>query len=472
MRAKVVTALTFMVALQWLAAPLPAQSMAERLKQKAQEAADKLAKKTEEKVDQGVDKAIDKLDECLFTDTECIKKAKADGKKVALKDEDGNAVNAKGQPLPLTKAEADAKAKAEADTTAAAEKAETPIESKPTEPIRPPADAWANFDFVPGNKVLFADDFSKDRVGNFPQRLELVAGNLEVVDWQGARWVRGTGEPSRFDVPLPQLLPLRFTLEFDIAIQEGRGIYQNVHAAAANEGDAYTALDGGQLSDELPTSSLFLSQYEAGVGGGNSPTAKKAYAGASGGNDQNALGRVFRIRLQADGRYLKMYVNEDRVANIPNGNFGRTNKLRFSLNGSAAEPIYVGNIVVAAGGSQFYDALLADGRVATQGIFFDTGSDRIKTESSATLKLIGDMLKEHADLKLMIEGHTDNVGSPASNKALSEKRAAAVRAYLTANFGVDGARLQSSGLGDTKPAAPNTTNEGRQQNRRVELVKM
>jgi outer membrane protein OmpA-like peptidoglycan-associated protein len=86
--------------------------------------------------------------------------------------------------------------------------------------------------------------------------------------------------------------------------------------------------------------------------------------------------------------------------------------------------------------------------------------------------MIGDMLKEHTDLKLMIEGHTDNVGTPASNKTLSEKRAAAVKAYLTSNFGVDGARLSSSGLGDSKPATPNTTSEGRQQNRRVELVKM
>jgi outer membrane protein OmpA-like peptidoglycan-associated protein len=167
-----------------------------------------------------------------------------------------------------------------------------------------------------------------------------------------------------------------------------------------------------------------------------------------------------------------MYVNQDRVANVPNANFGRSNKLRFSLNGSTDEPVYVGNFVVAGGGQGLYDALLADGRVATQGIFFDTGSDRIRLESGPTLKTIGDMLKEHADLKLMIEGHTDNVGAAASNKTLSEKRAASVRQYLVTNFGIDAARLASSGFGDTKPAAPNTTVEGRQQNRRVELVKM
>jgi outer membrane protein OmpA-like peptidoglycan-associated protein len=333
--------------------------------------------------------------------------------------------------------------------------------------------AWANFDFVPGNKILFADDFSKDRVGNFPQHLELVAGNLEIVDWKGARWLRAVGDGSRFDVPLAAVLPQRFTLEFDIVINESRLIYQSVHAASANEADdAYTGLDGGDIKRDLPTTALAINQHEAGLGGGNAPTATKVYIGGSGEGNEGTPDRVFRVRLQADGRYVKMYVNEDRVANIPNANFGRTNKLRFSLNGATEGPVYVGNIVVAGGGQQLYDALLADGRVATQGILFDTGSDRIRLESGPTLKTIGDMLKEHADLKLMIEGHTDNVGSAASNKALSEKRAASVRQYLVTNFGVDAARLASSGFGDTKPAAPNTTAEGRQQNRRVELVKM
>ena len=332
--------------------------------------------------------------------------------------------------------------------------------------------AWANFDFVPGNKVLFASDFASDRVGNFPQRLTLVGGSMEVVDWQGGRWLRASSEASRFDVTLPQVLPTRFTLEFDIAIYEARAIYQNVHARVAKEDEeAFALLDGGSIVDELPTSSIFINQWEAGVGGGKAPTAKKAFTGASTTDDEAAKGKVLRIRMQADGKYIKVYVNQDRVANIPNGNFARTNKLRFSLNGTAEEPIYVSNIVVAAGGSGLYDALQSDGRVATQGILFDTGSDRIRPESGGTLKLIGDMLKEHADLKLLIEGHTDNVGAAAANKTLSDKRAAAVKAYLSATFGIDAARLSSSGLGDAKPAAPNTTAEGRQQNRRVELVK-
>jgi len=81
------------------------------------------------------------------------------------------------------------------------------------------------------------------------------------------------------------------------------------------------------------------------------------------------------------------------------------------------------------------------------------------------------MLKEHPELKLVIEGHTDDVGKPDANQGLSEKRANAVRQYLVDTHQIEGARLQAKGLGQTKPVGSNETPEGRQNNRRVELVK-
>ena len=82
------------------------------------------------------------------------------------------------------------------------------------------------------------------------------------------------------------------------------------------------------------------------------------------------------------------------------------------------------------------------------------------------------MLKEHGYLKLVIEGHTDNVGAVASNQSLSEKRAEAVRQYLIGTYGVDESRLQAKGFGSSKSSTTNDTPEGRQQNRRVELVRI
>jgi len=140
---------------------------------------------------------------------------------------------------------------------------------------------------------------------------------------------------------------------------------------------------------------------------------------------------------------------------------------------AAAPPVASAPAAVAAapGSSTLYDRISANGRATTYGILFDVGSDHIRGESTPTLAEIGDMLKAHGTLKLTIEGHTDNVGGAAANQTLSEKRAAAVKAYLVSKYSIDATRLKSVGFGATKPVSPNTTAEGRQDNRRIELAK-
>ena len=115
--------------------------------------------------------------------------------------------------------------------------------------------------------------------------------------------------------------------------------------------------------------------------------------------------------------------------------------------------------------------LAAGSAVAVRGILFDTGQATIRPESTAVLAEIGALLKNEPALALAIEGHTDNVGGAAANLRLSDARAAAVKAYLVSTFGVDAARLVTAGRGDTQPVASNDTEEGRAQNRRVELRK-
>lgn len=120
--------------------------------------------------------------------------------------------------------------------------------------------------------------------------------------------------------------------------------------------------------------------------------------------------------------------------------------------------------------SELADALAKTGSVTLNNILFDTGKSTIKPESEAPLKIVIDLLKGDAALKIEIQGHTDNVGTPAANLKLSNERAAAVRSWLVGR-GIAAARLTSAGLGDTKPVADNKTEEGRAKNRRVELVK-
>lgn len=316
-----------------------------------------------------------------------------------------------------------------------------------------------NFDFVPGERVLFAEDFAKDRVGNFPQRLRLIVGNMEIVETGGKRFLRSTSDPASIRIVLPELLPKRFTIEFDVHAPH-LGVTVSGDAKDLKEqnwGDACAT----SAWEELSTAILCFSNASASIQGGGAKSSVK----------EQAHDTTFRARIHVDGEYVKAYVNEERVVNFPTATFARSKTIQINLPATTESPTLIGNFLIAAGGKSMYDALASDGRVTTQGIYFDVGSDRIRPESNPTLQLITDMLREHADLKLGVEGHTDNTGVTSANQALSEKRAQAIRARLVSS-GVDASRLSAKGMGATVPAASNDTPEGRQQNRRVVLVKL
>ena len=417
MRSPVLLAAALLAATVLAPSDAHAQKWLERAKARAKE---KVEQRVEQRTGEAVDKVLDGSEavvRCAAGDDACREKAEAEGKKVEV-------MPAAGAP----KAAAGAAAPAAAATAPAA---------KPGEGV------WLNYDFKPGERPLFVDDFTKDDIGDFPRRLEFRAGNMEVVEWQGGRYLRA-GDPGKFWIPLGETLPDRFTVEFDFY---GVNKYELKLTFSENP--------------DSPQDQVLIGAWGAGVDGDVKAMAKMP---------EDIEERMVKVRVMADGRYVKVYVDSQRVANVPNANLGRTNRIHVEVPAYGVAAL-IGNVRVMAGGRDLYDALAADGRVATQGIYFATGSDVIRPESTPTLKEIAAMLAEHADLRLTIEGHTDNVGDAAANKALSERRAAAVKQYLVEHHQVAADRLATAGFGDAKPAAPNTTPEGRQQNRRVELVR-
>src|ERR1019366_3759242 len=128
------------------------------------------------------------------------------------------------------------------------------------------------------------------------------------------------------------------------------------------------------------------------------------------------------------------------------------------------------NQEVTADASSLADAIKKSGHVTVYGINFDTGKSAILPDSQDVLQQVLKLLQDNPDLKLRIEGHTDNVGAKAANQALSQKRAQAVMGWLIAN-GVDVSRLTAQRAGDSTPIADNSTDAGRAKNRRVELAK-
>jgi OOP family OmpA-OmpF porin len=109
-------------------------------------------------------------------------------------------------------------------------------------------------------------------------------------------------------------------------------------------------------------------------------------------------------------------------------------------------------------------------KIATVGeAHFDFDRAELKPSATEVLREAVRTLKDNPDLRVVVEGHTDSVGSDAYNQRLSERRAEAVKRYLVAQ-GIEASRLSTHGYGESKPAASNDTAEGRARNRRVEIV--
>lgn len=161
--------------------------------------------------------------------------------------------------------------------------------------------------------------------------------------------------------------------------------------------------------------------------------------------------------------------------------------LRFTANGRS---IWVG-LSLANGGS-FYRMYIVEegpmeqrvtftapelakaledrGSVSLNNVHFDTGTAKLRPESEKMLDILAEALKTNANRTFEIRGHTDSVGTPAANRVLSASRAEAVKAYLMAKHGFQASKVIASGAGDTQPVASNDTEEGRQLNRRVEVL--
>ena len=116
--------------------------------------------------------------------------------------------------------------------------------------------------------------------------------------------------------------------------------------------------------------------------------------------------------------------------------------------------------------------MITEGKLVTYGIYFDVNKDVVKPESYGTLKEIAAALNENPTVRVKIIGHTDADGDDAKNLDLSKRRADSVKNELAKTFGIDVARFETDGKGETQPVAPNDTPANKALNRRVEFIKL
>ena len=425
-------------ALMLIAARAPAQGILGKIKDRARTEVDR-------KENDAINAVVNSVS-CAITDKACIKKAHDAGAPVKVTDKNGKPVSSADSAAAISAAVA------QAASLSADDPAPTPggAPAAPAAPGAAPAFSstagtgiWLNYDFVPGSRTIFYEDFTDDDVGDFPRRFKLKTGNLEVVNVKGQKMLRAA-EGGIIFVALPEKLPERFTVE---AV---------VHTA-----------------DPLVPMYIYTGGNDNKFGCYKNSAFVHAEANSEGKTPVSATSQFVTCRFTVDTRYVRGYIDSVRTANAPGVTITRSDTLFLQLPaGSKNDATMLASIRVAEGGKKLYDLISTKGRASTQGILFDEGSDHIRGESTPTLAEIADMLKTHGPLSLTIEVHTDNVGNTASNKTLSEKRALAVKQYLVSKYGIVSTRMKTVGYGSTKPVGPNTTAEGRQNNRRVELVKL
>jgi outer membrane protein OmpA-like peptidoglycan-associated protein len=345
---------------------------------------------------------------------------------------------------------------------------EKPASATPQEPVK--IQTYSKFDFIPGEKVVFFDDFAETSVGDFPPNWNTNAsGEVVTVNNYPGNWFKMNGSGC-IAIEEGLKLPENFTIEYDVisypvetentAYEFGFYLYSAENPKDLFEGGAVPVLKGGI-------------KMTFGYRGTYSAYNEEGYT-ISGEKDDATMeaGKKYRLSFWVQKTRLRVYMDEKKVFDLPKvfKTGFQANQMRFEL-WESGNPM-ITNFRIAAGLPDMRSKLITEGKLVSYGIYFDVNKDVVKPESYGTLKGIADVLKENPTVRVKIVGHTDADGADASNLDLSKRRGASVKAELVKNFGIDASRLESDGLGETKPIVPNDTPSNKALNRRVEFIKL
>ena len=330
-------------------------------------------------------------------------------------------------------------------------------------------------DFVPGSVAFFEDNLQNEQMGEFPSKWDLIEGNADVANMKGQKCIHL--HPGTIIEPLmtnqDSYLPDVFTAEFDFWMND-----------PATDLDTYYYLNFMDSKKEKC--------YEIYFGEGYKQLEVEVNYKPANSNEGRDAGHDVRYNFKKNDynhmaisfnkRALKVYVNGQRVINIPNCRSAvKFNVIGRNWGGYNGDKAYLTNFRLAKGAVDLYErnttdmsavekAIAETGKFVTNNILFETAKATLKPESMEEIQKVADYMKKNPTARFEVQGHTDNQGSDKINDPLSQQRAEAVIKALE-GLGVDGFNLRAVGKGSHMPVADNATDEGRAKNRRVEFIK-
>jgi len=334
--------------------------------------------------------------------------------------------------------------------------------------------SYSKYDFIPGEKVIFYDDFSQDAVGDFPA-LWNTNGSAEIVttNLYPGNWMKFVMDECVWTDGLLKL-PENYTIEFDIIPIGGlegermsgwhMRLMQAKNANAFDHGSA-----PGQGGFHFQVEYFGRPGYSTWFyGDACAPSKLSGYV--DGDNLKEQMNQKYHIAIWVQKTRVRLYQDQNKIIDLPRAfpaGCVKPDRLRFETGA-----VMISNVRIAVGAPDMRNKLMTEGKLVTYGIYFDVNKDVVKPESYGTLKEIAGILNEVPDVKVKIVGHTDADGADAANLDLSKRRAASVKNELVKSFGVNGDRLVTDGMGEGQPVAPNDTPANKALNRRVEFIKL
>lgn len=333
---------------------------------------------------------------------------------------------------------------------------------------------YSKFDYVPGDKPLFFDDFSSDFIGDFPSKWNTNGGGEVVsINDSGEKWLELISGYNIYFIPDVPNLPEEYTIEFDVM---ALGLDNKTSSTAFLRVDLSDDNKFKEGANFVHAQIPFCLYSPVGITMANHINHKREIYSVVKADLRDEIVDRPHISIAVNKQRFRLWVNEEKHIDIPRmvPQGAVLKALKFHMNNfkDGKERIFISNLKVAEGGMDLRRKLISEGEVSTNGILFDSGSANIQPSSMGVIRQISQVLQEDNAIKLMIIGHTDADGPGDTNLELSQKRAAAVKNALITVYGIADDRLQTEGKGENEPIADNNSPDGKAQNRRVVFKKI
>ncbi|WP_276165534.1 OmpA family protein [Zobellia alginiliquefaciens] len=333
---------------------------------------------------------------------------------------------------------------------------------------------YSKFDFVPGDTPIFVDDFSNEFIGDFPSRWNSNgSGELVTLTEHPNKWLKLLPGYNTAYIPDVTNLPEEFTLEFDVLATglDKKTSSQSYIGIVISDNNTFKK--GANFGKVEYSFCQFIGR---GVVVENNIASKRVIRNDVSADIRNIVNQKHHVSVAVNKERFRLWINESKYIDVPRllpANV-QMQGIKFILRGTDTEKesVLIGNIKIAEGGVDLRRQLLADGKISTNGILFDSGSANIQPQSMGIIRQIYQVLQQDSSIQLKIVGHTDADGDDNKNMQLSQNRAESVKSALTSIYNVSSNRLTTEGKGETEPVSDNNTADGKTQNRRVEFIKL